>query len=80
MYTHQTSQPPCRHTEVRFKLLIAIIAAVYGFSEPPLFLVLMGTSPPFNEPPGSPLSTGRSGVNSGGQRSEDHRLHNASDC
>ncbi|KAK1888645.1 Deoxyguanosinetriphosphate triphosphohydrolase-like protein [Dissostichus eleginoides] len=26
----------------------------------------MGTSAPFNEPPGSPLSTGRSGVNSGG--------------
>lgn len=40
----------------------------------------MGTSPPFNEPPGSPLSTGRSGVNSRGQRSQDHRLHNASDC
>lgn len=35
---------------------------------------------PFNEPPGSPLSAGRSGVNSRGQSSQDHRLHNASDC
>ncbi len=46
----------------------------------PTVLVLMGTSPPFNEPPGSPLSTGHCGVNSRGQRSQDHRLHNASDC
>lgn len=51
-----------------------------SLSFPPSVLVLMGTSPPFNEPPGSPLSTGRSGVNSRGRRSQDHRLHNASDC
>lgn len=40
----------------------------------------MGTSLPLNELPGSPLSAGYSGVNSRGQRSQDHRLHNASDC
>lgn len=40
----------------------------------------MGTSPSFRALPGSPLSTGCSEVNSRGERSQDHRLHNASDC
>lgn len=78
---HQTSRPACQNTEVRFKPFVALIIRVLDlWAPPPPLLVLMGTSAPFNEPPGSPLSTGRSGVNSRGERSQDHRLHNASDC
>lgn len=78
--TQQTSRPACPNIEVRFKPFIAITIGVLDHWASPPALILMGTSAPFNEPPGSPLSTGRSGVNSGGQRSQDHRLHNAPDC
>lgn len=93
--TFERPRPPARlsrSAEVCFKPVVAGILGLLDLRAPhsphrrrrrhplPLVLVLMGTSAPFNEPPGSPLSTGRSGVNSRGRRSQDHRLHNASDC
>lgn len=78
-FTHQTNLPASQNTEVHFKLFVTLIIRVLDLWTFPV-PVLMGTSPPFNELPGSPLSTGCSEVNSRGQRSQDHRLHNASDC
>lgn len=77
--THWTSLPSCQNIEAHFKPFITIIIRILGLWTSPV-LSLMGTSRLFNEPPGSPLSTGFSGVNSRCQRSQDHRLHNASDC
>lgn len=68
-----------RRLQVCIKPFIGIIFRVPPSTPSPV-LILMGTLLPFIEPPGSPLSAGRSGVNPRGQRSQDHRLHNASDC
>lgn len=78
-WTSYAPAKPCQNTEVHFKPFFAIIVRVLDHWTAPV-PVLMGTSPPFNELPGSPLSTACSRVNSTGQRSQDHRLHNASDC
>lgn len=83
MLQHLTSQNKSSSNIRRLKCtlspFITVIVRVLDHWTSPV-PVLMGTSPPFNELPSSLLSTGCSGVNSGGERSQDHRLHNAADC
>lgn len=74
-----STQQACQKNASLSNLLIANIIRVLDLWVSSVF-ILMGTSPPFIEPPASPLSAGYSGVNSTGQRSQDHRLHSASDC